>query len=207
MRPFIALALLVGTVACGGTAAAPPVTPATPPPPTPTPAPPVNPFAAACGTPLPSFNDSYGFGIKVQLEPTRSRKVLNASPQVRNSTYCAAAGIGGLTCNTRFEDNSERVPCDHFLSGISASGRPGPNWFQEINGQRLRCGGQGVPIEAPDCRLKESNQYLLDVTAPGKFVACGGTGSPGTCGNCVLNDDVFGTIHATPAGLCRVEGS
>ena len=61
--------------------------------------------------------------------------------------------------------------------------------------------------QAPDCGLKESNQYLLDVSGPGKFVACGGTGSPGTCGSCVLEPNVFGTIHASPAGLCKLSGS
>ena len=176
--------------------------------PTPTPSTaPTNPFASACGQPLPSFNDSYGFGVKVQLEPTRNRKVLNASPQVRNDTYCAQVGIGGRSCNTRFEDDPTRVPCDHYMSGISETSRPGPNWFKEVNGRRLRCGGMGVTAETPDCLLKDTNQYLLDVTEPGKYVACGGTNSPGTCGHCILDPDDFGVIHSSPAGLCRIEGS
>jgi hypothetical protein len=208
MRRILALVLFAGTAACGGGTTTPPSTmpPATPTPPAATPTPAANPFAAACGSPLPSFADSYGFGVKVQLEPSRSRKVINASPQVRNATYCQQAGIGGITCNTRFEDNPERVPCDHFLSGISLSGRPGPNWFKEVNGTRLRCGGQGVAAETDSCNLKDSNQYLLDVMHPGKYVACGGTGSPGTCGHCILDDDDFGVIHNSPAGLCRIEG-
>lgn len=208
MRRFLGCIALIPLSGCGGsTPAADPPTAATPAP-TPTPsAPPTNPFAAACGSPLPSFNDSYGFGIKVQLEPTRNRKVLNASPQVRNDAYCAAVGIGGRACNTRFEDNPQRVPCDHYMSGISESTRPGPNWFKEENGRRLRCGGMGVSAETPDCKLKDTNQYLLDVTEPGKYVACGGTNSPGTCGHCILDPNDFGVIHSSPAGLCRVEGS
>jgi hypothetical protein len=205
MRRPAVLLFVTGLAACGGgsnTVTPPGTTPVTQPSPTPTP----NPFAAACGVPLPSFADSYGFGVKVQLEPSRRLKVINASPQVRNESYCAAAGIGGLVCNTRFEHLPERVPCDHYLSGLSETGRPGPNWFQEIDGRRLRCGGLGVPAEAPDCALKDSNQYLLDVSGPGKFVACGGTGSPGTCGSCTLDDSVFGVIHASPAGLCRLSG-
>jgi len=204
MRRFTTCLLLSGLTACGGSASVTPPVTQTPATPTPTPTP--NPFAVACGTPLPSFADSYGFGIKVQLEPSRRLKILNASPQVRNSAYCAAAGIGGIICNTRFEDQPERVPCDHYLSGISETGRPGPNWYQEIDGRRLRCGGLGVPFEAPDCALKDNNQYLLDVSGPGKYVACGGTGSPGTCGSCFLDPSVFGVIHASPAGLCRVTG-
>jgi hypothetical protein len=206
MRRFPALALSTGLAACGGSTPtetqAPPATTLAP---APTPAPSVNPYAAACGVPLPSFAHSYGFGIKVQLEPTRNRKVLNASPLVRNAEYCSLTGIGGLYCNTRFEYLPERVPCDHYMSGTSETGRPGPNWFKEVNGRLLKCGGQGVAAETGDCRLKESNQYLLDVTEPGKYVACGGTGSPGTCGNCVLEPEMFGIIHATPAGLCHAE--
>jgi hypothetical protein len=206
MRRFAACFLLSGLVACGGGGGGSTPPPVTPPVATPVPTPTPNPFAAACGQPLPQFADSYGFGVKVQLEPSRRVKVLNASPQVRSAQYCAAAGIGGVICNTRFEDQPERVPCDHYLSGISQTGRPGPNWYQEINGQRLRCGGLGVPFEAPDCALKDNNQYLLDVSNPGKFVACGGTGSPETCGNCVLSEDVFGVVHASPAGLCKLSG-
>jgi hypothetical protein len=205
MRRFPACLLLLGLAACGGGTdpVTPPVTqPVATPVPTPTP----NPFAAACGSPLPQFADSYGYGVKVQLEPSRFVKVLNASPQVRSAQYCAAAGIGGLICNTRFEDQPERVPCDHYLSGISDTGRPGPNWYQEIGGRRLRCGGMGLPEEAPNCTLKASNQYLLDVSAGGKYVACGGTGSPGTCGSCSLDQSDFGVVHPSPAGLCRLSG-
>src|SRR6185295_20311428 len=92
------------TLACGGGASpAPPTSPATP---TPAPTATPNPFAAACGTPLPAFEDSYGMGIKVQLEPTRNKKILNVSPQVRNASYCAAIGISNtVICNTRREDN------------------------------------------------------------------------------------------------------
>jgi hypothetical protein len=59
--------------------------------------------------------------------------------------------------------------------------------------------------DAPNCRLKESNQYLVDVTDVGKYVACGGTGSPRTCGNCVLDEGSFDKIHDSPAGLCHAE--
>jgi len=204
-------ALLLSTVllaACGGsdsgpTPATPPSTAAPAPSPSPTPAP--NPFAAACGAPLPAFSASYGFGTKVQLQPTRNRMVLNTQPQIRDQAYCTAVGIPGLICNTRREEDPTRVPCDHYMSGMSFTGRPGPNWFQEVNGQLLRCGGVGgVPQDAPDCRLKEENQYLLDVTAGGQFVACGGTGAPQTCGGCLLNQSLFGTFQPTTAGLCQL---
>jgi hypothetical protein len=204
-RLAVFVVLAISLAACGGssTPAAPPTPSTLPPPPSPSPS--VNPYAAACGTPLPPFANSYGFGIKVQLEPSRSLKVLNASPLIRNPQYCEAAGLFGVICNTRLETMPERVPCDHYLSGISETGRPGPNWFAKVNGRLLKCGGQGVAGETSDCMLKDSNQYLLDVRSGGIYVACGGTGSPGTCGSCVLDDSTFGTIHASPAGLCALE--
>ena len=208
MRRLLGGIALIPLLGCGGSTPTAEPPPTTAPAPTPTPSTaPTNPFATACGQPLPSFNDSYGFGIKVQLERTRNRKVLNASPQVRNEAYCAAVGIGGRACNTRFEDNPQRVPCDHYMSGVSESTRPGPNWYKEVNGRRLRCGGMGVAAETADCKLKDTNQYLLDVTEPGKYVACGGTNSPGTCGHCILDPEDFGVVHSSPAGLCRIEGS
>jgi hypothetical protein len=177
--------------------------------PTPTPAPTATPnaFAAACGTPLPALNDLYGFAIKVQLEPSRFKKVLNASPIVKNAAYCEAVNQPGQLCRTRIEDNPERVPCDHYMSGMSDEGRPGPIWYEEVNGKRVRCGGLGLPGDAPHCGLKAENQYLLDVSGPGKYIACAGVGSNGSCGVCVLAEDSFGVIHNSPAGLCGLSGT
>jgi hypothetical protein len=143
-------------------------------------------------------------GLKVQLEPTVNKKVLNASPQIRNTEYCTTAGIPNTTtCSTRREDNPERVPCDHYVAGLSATGRPGPDWYQEVNGQLRRCGGVGgVPEEAPDCTLKPENQYLLDVRAAGQYVACSGGGvTPRVCSGCLIVEP-FNVIHRNPAGLC-----
>lgn len=195
-------------VACGGGASTPSApsaagaSSASAPNPTPTP----NPFAAACGSPLPALADAYGYKVKVQLEPNPNVKVLNASPQVRNEEYCTAIGQPGQFCNTRVEGTDERVPCDHYLSGISYTGRPGPNWFQVIDGKMLKCGGYGgVPEEAPNCGLKANDQYLLDVSAGGVFRACAGEGGSGTCGGCVLAQDTFGVVHRSPAGLCKLD--
>ena len=191
--------LIAGLPACGGSGSTP-TAPVPTPTPAPVPTPSVNPFAAACGSPLPSFADSYGFGIKVQLEPSAGKKILNASPIVKNPDYCTAAGIpGNSICNTRREDLPERVPCDNYLSGISDEGRPGPNWFQDIDnkGTLVKCG-----LPNTNCELKPENQYLLDVYAPGIYVACGGKGSPGTCGVCVLAPSTWGIIHRNPSGLC-----
>jgi hypothetical protein len=82
---LLSFTLISGIAACGGGGTAPtaPATPLA----TPVPSPSANPFAAACGNPLPSFSDSYGFGIKVQLEPSPGKKILNASPIVKNAGY------------------------------------------------------------------------------------------------------------------------
>jgi hypothetical protein len=207
---LLALAALAATLfatACGGGGATPiggsPVSPA-PATPTPAPTPTPNAFASACGTPLPPLDDFYGYGIKVQLEPTRNRKVLNASPLVRNAAYCTEVGQPGTFCRTRFETDPQRAPCDHYISGMSDESRPGPTWYEEVNGELVRCGGLTLPGGAPNCTLKPENQYLLDVRAPGKYVACGGAGKK-SCGACILAPGTFGVIHSTPAGLCGTD--
>jgi hypothetical protein len=204
---LLALFLCALLGACGGgggTSGGNPTSPATPTPaPISTPTP--NPYAAACGSPLPALADMYGYGVKVQLEPTKNKKVLNASPLVRNADYCQAVGQPGTFCRTRFETDPTRVPCDHYVSGMSDEGRPGPIWYEDVDGRLVRCGGMSLPGAAPDCSLKPENQYLLDVRAPGKYVACGGAGSNGSCGVCILAEDSFGVIHRTPAGLCGTD--
>jgi len=201
MRRLLTFALILGMAACGGSSA-PPAAPGSPPPPVPSPTPSVNPFAAACGTPLPPFEFAYGFGIKVQLEPTNNKKILNASPSIRNLEYCAAAGFENtLICNTRKEDNPERVPCDHYLSGMSDQGRPGPNWFQDFgtspeNERLVKCGDPDTT-----CSLKPEDQYLLDIREVGRYVACAGTGGSGTCGDCIILTMARST--GSLGGLCK----
>jgi hypothetical protein len=74
-----------------------------------------------------------------------------------------------------------------------------------VDGKLVRCGGLTLAGDAPNCTLKPENQYLLDVRAPGKYVACAGKGSNGSCGVCILAGDSFGVIHRTPAGLCGLD--
>jgi hypothetical protein len=141
----------------------------------------------------------------VQLEPTRNKKVLATQPQIRDREYCAAAGFPNtLICNTRSEDDPERIPCDHYLSGISDQGRPGPNWFQDMDegpGERLvKCGEPGTT-----CELKPENQYLLDIYAVGRYVACGGVGSPGDCGDCGIETMDRRPPNTSLGGLCKHE--
>jgi len=206
MKAGIGLLILNG---CGGSSSSTPTTPIAAATATPAPTPTPNPFAAACGSPLPEIGDLYGFGIKVQLEPSIRKKVLNANPYVRNVSYCRAVGLGGNFCETRLETDPGRVACDNYMTGISDEGGVGPTWYQEINGKRLRCGGGKLPGDAPNCGLKPENQYLLDVSAPGKYVACGGTGSNGTCGVCILEAEDYDTppeaIGSRRPGLCQVE--
>ena len=207
LRRLLCVSLVGAMAGCGGGSSPTTSGPTSTPTPVPSPVATPNAFAAACGTPLPAINDLYGFAVKVQLEPSKFKKVLNASPIVRNAEYCAAVGQPGTLCRTRFEDNEQRVPCDHYLSGISDEDRPGPTWYQEVDGKRLRCGGLNLPGDAPHCGLKPENQYLLDVSRPGKYIACAGKGSNGSCGVCVLGPDSFDEIHRSPAGLCGLSGT
>ena len=145
----------------------------------------------------------YGYRIKVQLEPSVNRKVINASPQVKNAQYCAAVGLPGEFCNTRRETDPQREACDHYLSGISVTGRPGPNWYHVINARNVACGGMGQPNIGASCGLKDITQYMVDVSAPGKYRACSATGS---CGVCVIEESAWGVIHNSPAGICKLDG-
>ena len=192
----------------GPTATNPPTpTPAATTAPTARPSPTPNAFAAGCGNPLPDLADMYGFAVKVQLEPSPRKKILNASPLVRNADYCAQVGFSGNFCETRIETQSSRAACDHYLSGLSDQGGPGPTWYQQINGRLLRCPGADSAGDAPHCQLKPENQYLLDVFAPGHYVACGGKGSNGSCGLCILDPETYETppegIGTRRPGLCN----
>jgi hypothetical protein len=199
MRRLSLLALLVVVAACGGGGGGttPTGTPSVQPTPAPAPTPTPNPFAAACGTPLPPMEHAYGIGIKVQLEPTNNKKVLNGSPSIRNAAYCQAAGFPGSTiCNTRKEGHPEREACDHYLAGMSDQGRPGPNWYRDMGNERLvKCGEEGT-----GCALKEENQYLLDVYEVGRYVACAGRGTSGTCGDCIIS--TMSRAPGSTGGLC-----
>ena len=199
MRHYLALALFVVLSACGGGSSQPttPSTPAPTPAPIPTPSP--NPFAAACGVPLPPFEHAYGMGIKVQLEPTAGKKVLNVSPAIRNLDYCQEAGSPGfLICNTRKEDNPQREPCDNYLTGINDEGVPGPDWYQEINRKLVKCDTPGT-----DCYKKPENPYLLDIREVGKYVACGA--QPGQCGDCII-ETMERSKSGSLGGLCKHDG-
>ena len=162
-----------------------------------------DPYAAACGSPLPLREEMYGFGIKVQLEPTPRKKILNANPLIRNASYCASVGFGGNFCETRIETMPSRVACDHYITGIADTGGPGPNWYQKVNGQLLRCPGENISGDAPSCRLKPENQYLLDVYEPGYYIACGGKGSNGSCGECILLEEEYDPPRANIGGTRR----
>jgi hypothetical protein len=145
----------------------------------------------------------YGFGIKVQLEPSPRKKILNANPYVKNTSYCLSVGFGGSFCETRVETEPSRVACDHYITGIADTGGPGPNWYQKVNGKLLRCPGDNLPGDAPGCYLKAENQYLLDVYQPGYYVACGGKGSNGSCGECILLEEEYETPPANVGGTRR----
>lgn len=204
---FAALAALTILAACGGggSSSSTPQNPVASATPTPAPTPTPNAFAAACGTPLPPLSASYGYRVKVQLEPRPALKVLDASPLVRDPDYCASAGFPGTTtCNTRPEGHPQRDACDHYISGVSRSGRPGPDWFHVINNQNVGCSGMGQPEAGASCGLKESSQYAADISAAGKYRAC--SSATNQCGVCVIEESAWGVVHNSPAGVCKLDG-
>ena len=206
MRTISASFLLLATLACGGGEQNPTTPQGTPTPtPTPQPTPTPNPYAASCGSPLPPHDKAYGYHVKVHSEPSRNRKVLNASPLIRDDAYCTSIGVPGGTCQTRFEDDPRRAACDHYLSGMSEAGRPGPDWYEEANGQRHRCATPTRPNgESPNCSVREENQYLLNIHAAGKYIACQGAGTSRTCGVCIVRDSDWGLMRSNPAGVCKL---
>lgn len=93
--------------------------------------------------------------------------------------------------------------------GLVMVWRPEPTFFLLVP---LLAAGLAWPFgtppadeKPPNCTLKPENQYLLDVRAPEKYVACAGKGSNESCGVCILGKDSFGVIHKSPAGLCGLD--
>jgi hypothetical protein len=81
--------------------------------------------------------------------------------------------------------------------------RPGPARPQLVPGpggvpneQLVKCGETGT-----NCKLKEENQYLLDIFEVGRYVACGGEGGTSTCGDCVILTMEKST--GSLGGLCK----
>jgi hypothetical protein len=210
----VAALTILAVAGCGGGSSTPtsPVVTASPTPP-PTTAPSTTPspaglpqasYASACGSPLPPLADAYGFKVKLQFEPSPDKKIINASPQVANGDYCRALGLIANVCNTRDENDPSRVPCDHYLTGISDEGRPGPNWFyKDENGELHECLAPGNKHGISQCNVNSSNQYLLDIRKYGTFLACGSKGSTQTCGECTISEADFDKQHTNPAGVCK----
>ena len=189
-KTALVMCLLVATVACDSGSATAPATP--PPTTTLAPAPTPDPALATCN-PLPKKEWLAGFSVKVQQGlGTSKRKVLNANPLVRNADYCWSVGLipggsGGDVCETRPEGDAQREACDFYVTGVAKdTGRPGPTWYWN-----------GRFCDTPDsrCEIIAENQFLVFAYGTeGRWEACGGTGSNGACGVCLLDS---GT------GFCR----
>jgi hypothetical protein len=155
---------------------------------------------AACGTPLPPFEFAYGLESR-QLEPSNNKKILNASPAIRNLEHCAAAGFENtLICNTRKEGTSSGHPAT-ITSPASPSrgawGRTGSRTPDPEGPERLvRCGETDTT-----CALKPEDQYLLDIYEVGRYVACGGVGGTSTCGDCIIL--TMARSGGSLGGLCK----
>lgn len=156
---------------CGGDPASGPSVVPTPTPvplPTPTPTPvPDNLKADTYCVPAPP--PFYAFRIKIH-DDRGYKKILDARPTVGpDQAFCAAQNQGGTVCVVRREDDPQATTCSNLVSGISDTGRYGPNWFFNDD---TPCRAMGEGGNDPGCRTHETNQFLVYAFGPGKYTAC-----------------------------------
>ena len=100
---------------------------------------------------------------------------LDATPLVGHDVmYCAAIGYtdGRSLCPVRPEGHPEREACEEWAVGKARdTGRTGPTW---TNPEGAYCTGG-----ASKCRNAD-NQYMLWVSASGKYTACAENGACGS---------------------------
>jgi hypothetical protein len=69
----------------------------------------------------------------------------------------------------RRDSDPQHTTCTNLVSGISDTGRYGPNWFYN---DHTPCRAAGEGGNDPGCRNHETNQYLVYAFGPGKYTAC-----------------------------------
>jgi hypothetical protein len=137
----------------------------------------VPPAGSGCGAPYPP--EIYRFRVKVHLQ-NQDTSTLDSTPLVLDPIYCAQVGFtdGRVECPVRVEGSPERIPCENFAVGNAQdTGRPGPTWARvtDANPAGDRCTGK-----ASGCANHGTNQYALNVYAPGWYRACGKNGACGS---------------------------
>lgn len=111
------------------------------------------------------------FDFKLKIHDDRGwKKILDVKALVGpDGAYCASQNQGGTVCVVRRENDPQAVTCTNLVSGISDTGRYGPNWFYN---DHTVCRPIGVGDNDAGCRLHETNQYLVYAFGPGKYTAC-----------------------------------
>jgi hypothetical protein len=109
--------------------------------------------------------------FRVKIHDDRGyKKILDVKAMVGpDQAFCASQNQGGSVCPVRREDDPMADTCTNLVSGISDTGRYGPNWFYNDD---TPCRAIGVGENEPGCRNHETNQYLVYAFGPGKYTAC-----------------------------------
>jgi hypothetical protein len=134
----------------------------------------VPPIGSGCGKPYPPGLQR--FGVKVNVKG-KDYSVLDSTPQVVNSVYCASIGFtdGRTICPLRTVGAPDREACENWRTGIAKdTGRPGPTWAKEDGGY---CTGP-----ESGCQNDPANQYELLVynNGVGWYTVCSEWGVCGT---------------------------
>jgi hypothetical protein len=164
-KVFVAFAMLLVFVSCGGSS---PIDPIPTPTPTPTPVPTATPEPPeiAC-TPVPP--PIYGFRLKIH-DDFGWKKILDSRPLIQDTAYCTSVGYPNYSqCVVRDENDPQAVTCANRVTGKATdTGRYGPKWTW--NGMPCRAIGEGS--DDAGCKNHPSNQFLVFAFGPGEYTAC-----------------------------------
>jgi hypothetical protein len=136
----------------------------------------VPPAGSGCGMPYPPPVNRFRVHVYVQNTDTTT---LDSTPLVVDPIYCGQIGYTGrVECPIRLEGSPERVPCETWAVGYAQdTGRAGPTWTHHTdeNPDGVLCTGK-----ESGCTNHPSNQYQVNVYAPGWYRATGRNGANGS---------------------------
>lgn len=171
---------------CGSSPVGPTPSPTPIPTAVPTPPPTPSPSTTDPSSPVycvPAPPPLYTFRIKVFAD-VGYRKLLDATPQVKDKAYCTAVELPGDICVVRTEGDPMAVTCGNAVAGIASDTRRyGPTWYKADRHPK-DTGSFGKlcrpPTDTSDelgCRNHETNQFLVWAYGVGYYTGCGANGA------------------------------